>query len=208
MPVANSSLPVAKPLKPKPNGLGKGAAVAKVLHIFEDHPQLGNGYLMEALSGESLAPKILKYERFQTARDNLTRQCAQSLVHIHQTPIDQLSFLPLQDAATQLADLKQLHKSFGEALPVFSLAFHWLANHFLPAHNRHWCTGIFVWETFWLPKMGSTAFWTGSSLTWATLWNTWVGLLPRLAFFATGQCRGWLRQAWRTIPTVQPIIGH
>ncbi|MVF14507.1 phosphotransferase family protein [Ketobacter sp. MCCC 1A13808] len=109
-----------------------GAPVATVLHIFEKHPQLGNGYLMEALEGESLAPRILKSEDYAAARDRLSAHCAQALVRIHQTPLSRVNFLPLQDAATQLEELQKLHLSFGEALPVFSLAFHWLQRH-IPA---------------------------------------------------------------------------
>lgn len=103
-----------------------GAPVAEVFHILENHPQLGSGYLMETLAGESLAPKILKAPEFDNARNQLTQQCAQALSIIHQIPAQQLDFLPKQDAATQLHDLKTIHQGFGETLPVFTLAFRWL----------------------------------------------------------------------------------
>lgn len=103
-----------------------GAPVAQVFHILEQHPQLGNGYLMQALSGESLAPKILKDPELETARSQLTGQCAQALAQLHRIDTRALAFLPTQDAATQLLDLQRLHHEFGETLPVFTLAFRWL----------------------------------------------------------------------------------
>jgi len=115
---------------------GAGAPVAQVYHILEQHPQLGNGYLMQALSGESLAPKILKAPHLQAARDQLTTQCARALAQIHRIDTGTLHFLPVQDAATQLHDLLQMHRGFGETLPVFSLAFRWLQDN-IPPCSRH-----------------------------------------------------------------------
>ncbi len=103
-----------------------GAPVAKVLHIFDQHPTLGNGYLMEKLEGESLAPRILRQPAFETARQTLTQQCAQALATIHHITTEQLNFLPVQDAATQLHSLYKIHKEFNEPLPVFRLVFRWL----------------------------------------------------------------------------------
>lgn len=109
-----------------------GAPVARVFHILEDHPQLGNGYLMQKLEGESLAPKILKADELASARSALTGQCAKALATIHGIPAAQLEFLPVQDAANQLQSLKDIHDSFGETLPVFTLAFRWLQDNIPP----------------------------------------------------------------------------
>jgi aminoglycoside phosphotransferase (APT) family kinase protein len=83
---------------------------------------------MDGLEGESLAPRILKADYFSQSREQLSKDCAEALVRIHQTPVSELDFLPLQDAQTQLQNLLDLHLGFGEALPVFTLAFHWLTN--------------------------------------------------------------------------------
>lgn len=103
-----------------------GAPVAKVYHILENHPELGNGYLMQRISGETLAPRILKEPALEPARARLTGQCAAALATIHSIPSAQLDFLPLQGAAEQLDSLQSMHRGFGETLPVFNLTFRWL----------------------------------------------------------------------------------
>jgi len=103
-----------------------GAPVAKVHAILENHPQLGNGYLMQMIAGESLAPRILKDPTLAQARTRLSEQCARALATLHSIPATALDFLPLQGAAEQLDSLQQMHRGFGEVLPVFSLAFRWL----------------------------------------------------------------------------------
>ena len=131
-----------------------GAPVAKVFHILEDHPQLGNGYLMQALQGESLAPKILKAPELESARSNLTQQCAQALATIHRIPREQLDFLPLQDAAEQLTSLQAIHHSFGETLPVFTLAFRWLQDNIPPCPQPALVHGDFRLGNFLITENG------------------------------------------------------
>lgn len=106
-----------------------GVPVAEVLEIFDQHPQLGNGYLMTCLPGESIARRILRDDHYQLARDQLAGQCAAALATIHAIDRQHLPELPLQDAVTQLDQLQSIHRSFAERLPVFELAFRWLRDH-------------------------------------------------------------------------------
>ncbi|RLU00766.1 phosphotransferase family protein [Ketobacter sp.] len=131
-----------------------GAPVAKVFCILEDHPQLGNGYLMQALEGESLAPKILKAPELEAVRAGLTRQCAEALAKIHSISSAELPFLPLQDAAEQLDSLQRIHHSFGETLPVFTLAFRWLSDNIPPCPQPALVHGDFRLGNFLITEQG------------------------------------------------------
>lgn len=103
-----------------------GAPCAEVLAVFSDDPVLGNGYLMRALPGESLAPRILRDDRYGTARTRLTSDCAQALAAIHATPVDTVAALPTASAHEQIEQLYAQHRQFGEWLPVFDLTCGWL----------------------------------------------------------------------------------
>ncbi|AUM12620.1 phosphotransferase family protein [Ketobacter alkanivorans] len=131
-----------------------GAPVAQVYHILEAHPQLGNGYLMAKLTGESLAPKILKDPQLESARLRLTAQCAQALATIHSVPAAQTAFLPLQDATTQLSSLKSIHEGFGETLPVFTLALRWLQDNIPHCPNTALVHGDFRLGNFLVNENG------------------------------------------------------
>ena len=131
-----------------------GAPVAEVFYILENHPQLGSGYLMAMVEGESLAPRILKSPNLEQARALLPSQCAQALATIHGINTATLDFLPKQDAATQLAELKSLHKSFGETLPVFTLAFRWLEENIPPCPELALVHGDFRLGNFLVTEKG------------------------------------------------------
>lgn len=103
-----------------------GCPVARVVTILSGQEGLGEGYLMEALPGESLPPVLLKDDRYRPARDDFCQQAAQALAAIHRTPPAVLDGLPVQDALTQVEQLYAMHQDYGEALPVFSLVYGWL----------------------------------------------------------------------------------
>lgn len=106
-----------------------GCPVASVITILDGSEGLGEGYLMAALSGESLPPLLLKEDRYAGARNRFCDDAARALAAIHRTPLNNLDGLPLQDAATQVEMLYAMHRDYGESLPVFSLAYGWLKQH-------------------------------------------------------------------------------
>ncbi|MZR63306.1 phosphotransferase family protein [Alcanivorax sp. DP30] len=106
-----------------------GCPVASVITILDGSEGLGEGYLMEALSGESLPPALLRESRYALARERFCADAAVALAAIHRTPLDDLQQLPMLDATAQLSQLYAMHKDYGESLPVFSLAYGWLKDH-------------------------------------------------------------------------------
>ena len=106
-----------------------GTPCAQVMTEFSAHPELGSGYLMVALPGESLPGRLLKDDHFARARQRFADDCARALARIHTTPLDQVSTLPRVSAADLADDLYQQHRQYGEPLPVFSLVHRWLQDH-------------------------------------------------------------------------------
>jgi aminoglycoside phosphotransferase (APT) family kinase protein len=77
--------------------------------------------------GETIARKILRDERFSTARPALVKQMARSLAHLHAIDADALSGLPKVDQLDQYrSTLDNLNESLGQSHPAFELAFAWL----------------------------------------------------------------------------------
>lgn len=132
-----------------------GAPTPPVLAAFESHEELGSGYLMEALSGESLPQRLLREERFDGARALLPEQLGQALARIHAVTPDALpSALPRLDAATQLEQLYRLHRDYGEFLPVFSLAYGWLRDRVPPNTASRLVHGDFRMGNFMVDENG------------------------------------------------------
>lgn len=99
---------------------------AKAAHVPVATPyfEFESGYVMQRLEGETLPRKILRDERFQVARANLTEQCAKALAEIHATTI--ADSLPCYTALAQLSELERLFRDYDVASPVFEVAFRWL----------------------------------------------------------------------------------
>jgi len=106
--------------------------VPRVCMILEPSDELGSGYVMERLEGETIARRILREEAFAAVRPRLARQCGEILARVHAIPVESLPKLPFADAPGQLASYRAVFDSFGRPHPVFELAFRWLADH-MPA---------------------------------------------------------------------------
>ena len=65
-----------------------GIPTPKIIYIFDEEDNLGEGYLMDWMEGESVGSKIARGEEFKEIRPVLAKQCGQilgrllSLIHI------------------------------------------------------------------------------------------------------------------------------
>jgi aminoglycoside phosphotransferase (APT) family kinase protein len=107
----------------------RGVAVAPVVAVLAPDDRLGDGFVMERIEGESLAPRWLRLPEYAAAREAMTAQCAAALARLHAIPIAEVADLelaPSSPAASREA-LYQGYRSYGVDVPVFDLAFAWCA---------------------------------------------------------------------------------
>lgn len=103
-----------------------GVPSPKVLHVLNAADELGTGFIMQRVAGETIPRKILRDDEFSSARPKLARQCGEILAGIHGLPASALPQLRRMDAATEVAELQQEIDNFGWPRPVFELALRWL----------------------------------------------------------------------------------
>lgn len=106
-----------------------GVPVAPVVAVLTPADGLGEGFVMERVAGEALAPRWLRAPEFAAARAGLTSQCAATLARLHAVPIADAAGLALPGGNTAEAHgrMFELYGGFGVDSPVFDLAFAWLA---------------------------------------------------------------------------------
>ncbi len=109
-----------------------GVPAARVVFVLDQDDELGSGYVMERLPGESIPRKILRDERFGSARQVMTAQCGEILARIHAMDLNALPPLPDLSAPAQLSRYEEIYRSLVEPLPTFELAFRWLDKHCPP----------------------------------------------------------------------------
>jgi aminoglycoside phosphotransferase (APT) family kinase protein len=103
-----------------------GVPSPKVLHVLESKDELGTGFIMQRVEGETIPRKILRDEQFADARPKLARQLGGILTAIHGLPLSQLPELRRMTAATEISELERDYRSFNWPRPVFELALRWL----------------------------------------------------------------------------------
>ncbi len=104
-----------------------GVPVPEVLHVLGDDDQIGDGFLMSLIEGETIARPILRNDEFATARSVLARQCGAALADIHSINLaDMPPELQTSDGLAQIAQYEEIYRGFDAPRPVFELALQWL----------------------------------------------------------------------------------
>ena len=106
-----------------------GVPSPRVLHVLQPQDELGTGFIMARVEGETIPRKILRGDEFAQARPKLARQLGKVLADIHGLALPQLPELRRMTAAKEIAELERDYRSFGWPRPVFELAIRWLRDH-------------------------------------------------------------------------------
>jgi aminoglycoside phosphotransferase (APT) family kinase protein len=106
-----------------------GVPSPRVLHVLTPEDDLGAGFIMRRVDGETIARKILREEKFSDARPKLARQLGVVLAGIHSLPLTQLPELRRMTAAKELDEFERDYRSLNWPKPVFELALRWLRDH-------------------------------------------------------------------------------
>ena len=106
-----------------------GVPSPRVLHVLQPRDKLGTGFIMQRVEGETIARKILRDEKFASARPLLARQLGKVAAGIHGLPLAKLPDLRRMTAAKEIAELERDYRGFEWPRPVFELALRWLRDH-------------------------------------------------------------------------------
>jgi aminoglycoside phosphotransferase (APT) family kinase protein len=106
-----------------------GVPSPRVLHVLQPADELGTGFVMARVDGETIPRKILRDVEFAPARPKLARQLGGVLAGIHGLDMIKLPELRGMTAAKEIAELERDYRSFDWPRPVFELALRWLRDH-------------------------------------------------------------------------------
>ena len=106
-----------------------GLPSPRVMHVLKPADDLGTGFIMARVEGETIARKILRDEQFARARPILARQLGKVAAGIHALPRGELPKLRESSSTAEIAELGREYRSFNWPRPVFALALRWLADH-------------------------------------------------------------------------------
>lgn len=108
-----------------------GVPVPAVSFPLDDGDELGTGFVMERVEGETIPRRILRDEEFVWARSRMAAQAGTIAAQIHAIELEELPDLdappPGQHPATvQIQQYRELLDAFGEPHPALELGLRWL----------------------------------------------------------------------------------
>src|SRR6267142_5487257 len=89
-----------------------GVPSPRVLHVLQPTDDLGTGFIMQRVEGETIPRKILRDQKFAKVRPRLARQLGGVLAAIHGIAQPELPELRRMTAATEIAQLEQEYRGF------------------------------------------------------------------------------------------------
>jgi aminoglycoside phosphotransferase (APT) family kinase protein len=113
-----------------------GAPAPEVVSVCAPGDGLGRGYVMERLSGETIARRILRDPEYADARPRLARQIGAAAAHIHAVDVASAGALRVSSPATSLEQSYAGYLANGTPRPVVEWAFRWLRDHLPPPASR------------------------------------------------------------------------
>lgn len=111
-----------------------GVPVPRVRFELEPDDELGTGFVMDHVDGETLARRILRDDAYAAVRPELAGRCGEIAAAIHAIDPARLPPLPVQGATEQIEQNRALLDTFGEPHPAFEIALVLLAER-IPAFS-------------------------------------------------------------------------
>ncbi len=109
-----------------------------VYRVLRPDDDMGSGFIMNRIEGETIARKILRDAEFDAVRPRLARQCGEIAAKVHAIPVTALPELPRLGAAEQLEQYRAMYDHYDYPHPVFEYAFRWLSER-VPADTDPRC---------------------------------------------------------------------
>jgi len=105
----------------------RGLAVPAVWHVLQQEDNLGEGFLMERIEGQTLPRRIIRMVEANGGGNELARQLGRTLGRLHRVSLDGLPPLSRSGPEEQIDRLEdELRKETAQPRPVFELALKWL----------------------------------------------------------------------------------
>lgn len=120
-----------------------GVPVPSVRHIAQPEDNIGAGYIMEFIEGETIARKILREDAFAEIRPKLARQCGEILARIHALPTENFKNHELASGPDQLQRYWSSYEEYDYPHPVFETAFRYLKERMKPCATPRLIHGDF-----------------------------------------------------------------
>jgi aminoglycoside phosphotransferase (APT) family kinase protein len=106
-----------------------GVPVPTVQFLLEAADDIGDGFVMDRVDGETIPRRILRDDEYAEARPRLAAQCGVIAAEIHAVELAGLPELAVQGPRQQIEQYRGILDALGEPHPAFELGLRWLEDH-------------------------------------------------------------------------------
>lgn len=123
---AESSLPLSTEAEVVKAVRAAGVPAAEVRWTLTPEDELGDGFLMTRIAGETIPRKILRDDEYAAVRPTLARRFGAIAAELHRVDVGRLPALQVRDAGWTLDAAQDRYRRLDHPRPVFDLAIRWL----------------------------------------------------------------------------------
>ena len=112
-----------------------GVPAPEIIHVLDSGDGLGDGFVMEWLSGETLGARIVKSEEFAEVRKRLAYQCGEILARIHAIDVEAHGLTEHLERLTPAAFVERqwdYYRKLGTPQPMIDFTARWLLENLPP----------------------------------------------------------------------------
>ena len=109
-----------------------------IVYVLQPGDELGAGFIMEWLEGETLGQRIVRAEEFSDVRPQLARECGEILGRIHALDWQAAGLqedLPTIEPTTLVEETWSYYREFNVPVPMIDYTWRWLKEN-LPTQSR------------------------------------------------------------------------
>lgn len=110
----------------------------EIVYSLQPNDDLGEGFLMEWLEGETLGQRIVRGEEYAKVRTTLAAECGTQLARIHAIDLSDSRLkdaLPKQKPAELIEQSYLIYQSLAVPMPMIEFTANWLRNN-IPSESR------------------------------------------------------------------------
>ncbi|MEH6592429.1 MAG: phosphotransferase family protein [Halioglobus sp.] len=119
--------------------VASGIPGPKVFYVLRPEDQLGSGFIMQWLDGETLGQRINRAPELADIRPRLARQCGEILGKVHKLKLQDTALadqLPSITPAALVDQTWEYYRDLNVPVPMIDYTWRWLRDN-LPANSRH-----------------------------------------------------------------------
>ncbi len=114
-----------------------GIPVPEIVYVLDDSDELGDGFLMQWLNGETRGQRIVRSDSLEAIRPTLANQCGEILARLHSVDVSDefRNLLPEVTPANLVQETWDWYQTLNVPQPMIDFSARWLLEN-LPSNSR------------------------------------------------------------------------